>query len=814
MTTGEIPSVMVDSLTRDLRHALRGLLARPTSTAVTVATLALVIGAASAVLSVVNATMVRPLPYPAGDRLVQLFLMPPGAKAWTDRNPLSLGVYHRVHERVRQAEAVEGLWSRERALGGDLEPETVTAGAVSPGLFALLGAAPALGRTFTDVEDRDNARVVVLGHALWQRRFGGDPAIVGRTVLVDREPHEVIGVMPPGFVTLFSPTEMWTPLNAVATPLTQGSTFVQTFARLRPGTSAAQLEAELGPLLQDVTAEVPQVWTGWTPLAYGVRDAQFRLIRSSVLALAGAMVTLVLLASANLANLTLAQIVARRPEMALRAALGGGQAAVLRLQLAETLWLAAAGGLAGLMLGHWSLPALLALDPALARTFGEVALDGRVQLATAVLALLVTLASGVLPVIRDLRGDLARGIADGSRRLAGSRRDQRTRSWLVGAECALALVLLACGALLLSGFNRASRIDPGFDARSVLGTQLRLSASAYPTEAGRAALITRVLDQIRAVPGVESAGATLNRFVPGFFFVTAVRIENQPRPDGQAHTVQFRRASPGYFATMRIAILAGRDFQASDGVDQPLVAVVSRLFAEQHWPGADALGRRIQRGTNPRWLTVVGVVGDVSDVSLGQPPAPTVYVPFDQNNVAITPVSLVIRTRGEPLSFVSAVRAAVFAADPAQPIDTVTTLEQFLGESLGPQRFRSTLLLLLGAIGLSLAGLGVYGVTARSVEERSQELGVRQALGASRGALLRLVVGDAMRVVAIGLGAGAVLAAAAANVLLSTLPNLEQAEGWWAVPAVVVLAAIAAIAAVVPARRALAIPPTEAMRAN
>jgi hypothetical protein len=248
---------MIESFLRDLRHARRGLAARPTYTAVIVATLALVIGAASAVLSVVNATMVRPLPHPESDRLVQLFLLPPGEKIWTNRNPLSAGVYHRVHERVQQAEAVEGLWSRERALGGDLEPETVVAGAVSPGLFMLLGSAPALGRTFTETEDRDNARVAVLGHALWQRRFGGDPAILGRTVLVDREPHEVIGVMPAGFVTLFSPTEMWTPLNAVATPLTQGSTFVQSFARLRPGVSAAQLEAELGPLMQDVTAEAP-----------------------------------------------------------------------------------------------------------------------------------------------------------------------------------------------------------------------------------------------------------------------------------------------------------------------------------------------------------------------------------------------------------------------------------------------------------------------------------------------------------------------------------------------------------------------------
>lgn len=805
---------MLESWTRDLRHAARGLAATPTYAAIVVATLALVIGAASAVLSVVNATMVRPLPYPHSDRLAQLFLMPPGQKTWTDRNPLSIGTFFRFRERLRQAEAVEGLWVRERALGGDVEPETVTAGAVSPGLFSLLGGVPALGRTFTEDEDRENARVAVLGHALWQRRFGADPAIVGQTVLVDREPHEVIGVMPATFATIVTPTELWTPLNAVSATLATGTTFVLGFARLAPGVSPAQLEAELVPAMQDVIAEVPAVWTGWSPLVAGVQDAQFRLLRPSILALIGAMAALVLLAAANLANLTLARVMARRHELALRAALGGGRAAAIRLQLAETLLLAAAGGAAGIVLGQWSLPALLALDPAMARTFGDIDLDWRVQAATAALTLIVALVAGVLPLIRELRGDLARGIADGNRRTAGSRRDHRTRAWLVGAECAMAVVLLSCGALLLSGFNRASRLDPGFDPESVLGAQLRLSATAYPTEPARAALIARVLDRVRAVPGVESAGATLNRFVPGFSIVTAVHIEAQPRPDGEAHIVQFRRASQGYFAAMRIPILSGRDFADSDGIEQPWVAVVSRKFADQHWPGADPLGRRIRRGTNPRWLTVVGVVGDVSDVGFSQPPAPTVYISFDQNNVAITPVSLVVRTKGDPLDLVPAVRAAVFAADPAQPIDSVTTLERFLGESLGPQRFRSTLLLVLGGIGLTLAGLGVYGVTARSVEERTRELGVRQALGASRAGLMGLLVGQALRVVAIGLATGGALAAAAATVLLNTLPNLEQAEGWWAVPAVTLLAAVAAAAAAVPARRALTMSPTEAFRAD
>ncbi|MGD9903334.1 MAG: ADOP family duplicated permease [Vicinamibacterales bacterium] len=805
---------MIESLRRDLRHAARGLAARPTHAVVVVATLALVIGAASAVLSVVNATMVRPLPYPDNDRLVQLFLMPPGATAWSDRNPLNPAVLQRFRERLRQVETIEGLWSRERALGGDVEPETVTAGAVSAGLFALFGGSAALGRTFTEPEDRDNARVVVLGHSLWQRRFGADPAIVGQTVLIDREPHEVIGVMPAGFVTAFTPTELWTPLNAASSTLAAGSTFVLSFARLRPGVSPRQLDAELVTAMEEVAAESPTVWTGWRPTSADVRDAQFRLLRPSLLALVGAMAALVLLAAANLANLTLAQIVTRRPELALRAALGGGRLAVLRLQLAEAVLLAVAGGLAGVLLGGWSLPALLALDPALARTVGDVALDWRVQLATAALTVLVVLVAGVLPLVRELGGDLARGIADGNRRAAGSRRDHRMRAWLVGAECALAVVLLAAGALLLSAFSRASQLDPGFDPRSVLGAQLRLSATAYPSEAARGALIDRVLEQVRGIPGVESAGATLNRFVPGFSFVTPVRIEGQPRPDGDAHTVQFRRGSPGYFETMRIPVLRGRAFLDRDGPDAPPVAVVSQRFADQHWPGQDPIGRRLLRGASPNLLTVVGVVGDVSDVGFGQPPAPTVYVAFSQNNVAITPVSLVVRTTGDPLSFVPAVRAAVFAADPAQPIDSVTTLERFLDDSLGPQRFRSTLLLGLGGIGLLLAGLGVYGVTARSVEERSRELGVRQALGASPAALLRMVLAQALAVVGVGMAIGGALATGAVALLLRTLPNLEQAERWWAVPAVAALLLVAAAAALVPARRALAVEPMAAVRAE
>jgi predicted permease len=481
------------------------------------------------------------------------------------------------------------------------------------------------------------------------------------------------------------------------------------------------------------------------------------------------------------------------------------------LQLLESLVLAGAGTVVGLAAGYWVLPAFLALDPTLARTFGQIHLDWRVQATVGVAAVVVTLAAGLVPLARELRGNLSRAVADGGRRLIGSRRDRRTRAILVAAQCALAVVLLACAALMLGAFSRTSRLDPGFDSRSILTAQVRLPAAAYPTEAARADFIARILDQVRAIPGVSSAGATLNRFVPGFFFVTRVLIDGQPAPDGQPYVVQFRRASAGYFETMHIPVLAGRDFSATDTPTQPLVAIVSRQFADRFWPGVDPIGKRIFRGTGPAPLTVIGVAGDVRDVSMSEPPAATVYIPFSQNNVAVTPVSLVVRTHGAPEALTAAVRAAVLSADPQQPIDSMITLEQFLADSLGPQRFRSMLLAILSGIGLALAALGVYGITSRAVAERTAEFGIRLALGATPRSLVRQVVRESLTVVMIGLGLGVVLTIPAAAAMIKLLPNLSMAEAWLSAPTVIVLALVAAAAAVVPARRASSLTPVAAL---
>lgn len=805
---------MGEAILRDLKQSVRTLLARKNYAAVSVVTLTLVVGAATAVAAVISAMMVRPLPFPGEDRLVQVFTMPPGTSAFNDRNPLSNRVFLRFRAGVRQLEAFEGFWSRERALGGGAEPESVTTASVSAGALALFGGAPAQGRMFTEDEVRNDARVAVLSHGLWQRRFGADPRALGMAIQIDREPYEVIGIMAPGFVPGYVPSELWTPLHINEASLNTISTFNQTFARLRPGVTLPQLRAELDQAMQRVTAEAPATLTGWSPMVMSLRDAQYGQQLPALWVLLAAVMTLAVLASANLSNLTLAQVMSRRSDLALRTAIGGRASDIIRLQLVETLLLTGVGVASGLVLGAWMLPALLALDPTTAQRLQDVRIDWRVQSAVAALALLIAGLSGLVPVLKTLRGNALAGIANASRRAIGSRGDLRMRRFLVGLQTAMAVVLMICGAVLLSGLNRASRVDPGFDPSNILGAQMRLSAGAYPNEASRAAFIGRVIDRIRAVPGVTAAGATLNPFIPNFFFQTTVHIEGKPTPDGQPHTVQFRRVSPQYFNTMRIPIVSGRDFQDGDGVGALPVVIVSRSMADRFWPGEDPIGRRVLRGTNKLPATVIGMVGDARDVSFGQAAEPTIYNTYFQNNVTQTPVSLVVRTAGDPLAMTSAIRSAVLSVDRAQPIDHVTTVERFLGDSLGPQRFRSALLIVLALIGVAIAAVGVYGVTSRAVHERTREFGVRLALGATQASVVQAVVWQTLRSVVAGLIAGMALAAAAATALLRALPDLARTDAWTAVPAILALTITAAIAAIIPARHAASLDPVTALRAD
>jgi putative ABC transport system permease protein len=805
---------MCDAVWRDVRHSLRSLAARPTYPLVAILTLALVAGAGGAVFAVVNATFVRALPFPDGDRLVRLYTQPPGTSAAKDRNPLHPLEFARFRRGLKNADAVEGFFGRARAIGGTDEPESVAAAQASAGALALLGRGPIVGRIWTEEEDRALARVAVLSHTLWQRRFGGDPQVLGRTLSIDREPHEIIGVMGPDFEPdyVFA-SELWTPLGIHEGNLPNPrSTYILTVARLRPGASLRQLDEEVRAAMVIAVAESISSHRGWTAGAIGMREFQFGTGRPALVLLLVAVAVLALLAAANLANVSLARVMSQRTELALRAALGASARDVYRLQIVESALVAGAGALGGLALAAWTAPALLALDPRLVGVVGDVGVDWRVIAVAIALSTAVATASGLLPVARELRSDVARRLNEGSGRTAGRRGDGSIALVLLAGQTALAVVLLAAGAVVLAGFARTSRINPGFDASNLVGAQVRLSAAAHPSDADRVAIVERILDSVRALPGVVDASTTLNFFIPGFAWQTTVEIENRPSLDGQPHTVHFRRVSPRYFRTMRIRQLMGRDFTPADRRDTPLVCIVSRSFADRFWPGENALERRVIRARSP--VRVVGIVDDVYDVGLGQAPEATVYIPYAQNSPPTAAVSLVVRTASDPRALVAPIRRAVLSVDAAQPLDAVTTLDRFISDSLGPQRFRSTVLLVLAGLGLTIAAVGIYGLTARSVVERAREVGVRLALGARPGAVWRLIVTQAMRAVLLGVVAGVVASAGTTTLIVKVLPDVTLADPEALVAAVGALVVTALAAAAWPARRAVRIDPIVAMRAD
>jgi putative ABC transport system permease protein len=795
-----------------LRPVLRSLVARPAYAAVVSVTVALVVGPCAAVLAVLNATMIRPLPFADPERLVQVFTLPPHVSGVGNLNPLASLDFVRFRDHLTLAD-LAGQWARERALGGQGDPVSVPTLAVSANLFRVLGASPLRGRTFTEDEDRRGANLIVLSYGLWQRRFGGQEGVLGTRVTLDREDFEIIGVMGPDFNSNYVPSDLWTPLGLHEGNLIRpGATFVQTVVRLRAGVTLDQFRAQLTPLMDAVGKESAASRGGWTVVVLTLREAQFGQTAPAVWTLLGGVLVLALMATANLTNLTIAEAATRQGDALLRRALGARRWDLLHLALVESLLLCAVGGGLGLLLATLSLPMMLALDPTTAAPLGRVTVDWHVQLAAWALALGVCLVASTLPQLVTSRGDLGRALAGGSRRTTGSRASQRVRAALVALETLLAVVLLACGALLLAAFGENSRTNPGFDAGHVLGGQLRLSATALPTSEARTRFVETVLDRLRATPGIVDASTTQNLFLPGFASVTLVMIDGRPSPDGQPYTAQFRRTSPGYFRTMRIPELGGRTFERRDDATAPLVAVVSHLFATQYWPGEDAVGRRLR--WSGKLVTVIGVVGDVSDVGLGQPPAPTLYLAYAQSNNAFASVGLVVRTTGSPTDLASTVARVVHEVDPAQPLSSVTTLDQFLGDSLGPARFRGMLLACFSLIGVLLAAVGVYGVTSRGVSERTRELGVRLALGGQPSEIRNLVLAQAVGTVAVGIVLGGPATWLAIAALRHGIAGLEVSAAGPVTGAFVTLAVAGLVAAGGPALRAARVDPLTALRAD
>jgi putative ABC transport system permease protein len=793
----------------ELRQAFRGLTRRPAYTAASIGTLALVIGVNAALFAAINATLFRPIPLRSGDRTVQIYLNPPGLTDRKYRNPLHAIDLVRFRERSRTLTHIAAFTTADRVLGAGADPAVVSTAAVNAEMLRLSTDTPLAGRIFTDDEETRREPVIVLSYGAWQRRFGGDRGVIGRTVQLDGDPYTIVGIMPRTFPPTFLDAELWTPLGITtsANP-SEARTYIVTIAQLADGVTLDQADAEVRGIVDDIARELPRTHQGWTGGLATFRAWQYGNFRAPLLVLFFAVLVLLLIASLNIASLTLAHVTARSGELALRRAIGATRWAVARLVFLEIAIVNAVGTVLALALGAWLLPLLLAIAPGTTQALGTVTLDWHVAMYAMGCAAVSSLAAGLLPTLTA--SGTAPVLNASSTRSTGTRDRRMWRTVLLIAQTAMCVALLVSGGLLVRALTRTSHLAVGYDPMHVLTAQLQLPPSRYANGPERVAAMERILDRIAAIPGVTQSGATMNRFTPGFAYQTLVEIEGQPTPDGSGHTVQFRRVSPTYFATMRIRVMRGRVFAAHDSLTTPAVAVVSQSFADRHWPGVDPIGRRMKRGQS--MMTVVGVVDDVADVDLLQAPEPTLYAAWSQTANVAFPMGLVLRTAGEPEALAPALRAAVAGVDPLLALDRIQSVETFLANSLAPQRFRTTLMMGLAVVGLLLGAIGVAGVTARTIVERMPEFGVRLVLGCDGGSLWRHAVLEQLRVVGIGVAGGLAVAFGASRGLASMLPETAGLDPAVFAGAVAVLAATAALAAAIPASRVLRLNPIAILR--
>ncbi len=796
---------------QEFRHAWRSLARRKTYLVTAAATLTLVLGANAAVFAVVNATLFRAMPFTARGPVVQLYAQPPGTSGVLQRNPLQQMEISRLRERARSLARLEGFYLSERVvtLGG--EPSAVPAAAVTPGLLTMVTTPIAHGRLFTPAEGEPGHFVAVITDRYWRDHLGARD-VLGATLVIDDAPHTVVGVLSPGFSVPFLPADIFTPLVASDEPKPRAPPLtVAGLAELAPGVSLGQARNELATISSQLAQEFPRTHAHWLLGAQDAREWQYGSMRAPLLMLLAATTLVLLIACVNIASLASAQAVARSGEWSLRLALGASTADVLRAQLAELLIIAVAGLVPGLLLAQAAVPALLAVNPTIAQALGPVAIDWRVQAVSAVAAVIIAVVAALVPALRNRRGHATEAIVATATRTTGSPRAARLQRVLVSIEVALCVALLMAGGVLIEGLRDLSRRGPGYEAAGVLTAQVRLPEAAYRSADSRAAVVKRLLDDIRALPGVVAVGITQNAFVPNFSYQTLIKVKERPTPDDQPHTVQYRRVSPDYFKAMQIRMLNGRPFSDADTADRPPVAIVSRRFAETLMPGLDPIGQVLVRN-NPPPVTIVGVVDDVADVSVTAAVEPAFYVAWSQNNNFGVPVAFVIRTGVDPASLVPAVREAVRRADPSLPLRRTQPLVTFVSESTAPERFRGLVLGMLAMLGLVLAAVGIFGVTYRSVVDRTRDFAVRLALGSGSAGVVRLVLRELVRDLTGGVVVGGVLGAALCGALTRSLEHVAPLELTGVTLVIAIVSAVAFAAAAVPALRVVRVDPAQVLR--
>jgi len=802
----------MDALIQDIRHAVRRLAKSPGFTIAAVVTLALGIGATTAIFSVVDAVLLRPLTFRDPGRLVLVWERFAARDQTT--NVVNPANYLDWRDRATSFSDLAAFGWSQQTFTGDV-PELVQGRSVTPNFFHTLGLAPLLGRTFTAAEAAPGGpNVIVLGYGLWRRRFGGDSGIVGRSVPVAVGSAIVLGVMPRELRSMPWGTEQfWEPMRLNESDRSRGGRYTMVVGRLKPGVTQAAAQSEMDIITRSLQQEYPAFNTGWTANVVTLTDQVVGSARRALLVVLGAVILVLLIAAANVGNLVLARVEGRQRELAVRTALGASRARLVSQWLAESILLAVAGGTAGVVLARWGVDLLVALAPPYVPRLAEIAVDTRVLAVAAFVSIAVGIGAGLPAALGVTTQGLAVGLRGESGRTTSDRLARRWRDGLVVVQVSLALVLLSGAGLLVRSLQRLASVAPGFDVSHLTTMAIDLPGATYADSARLTNFYAQLAERARALPGVSDVGATsLVPLVP-MNSATRFTIVGRPEPKpGEWTSADIRTVDPGYFATMRIPLERGRAFTAADRTTSPPVIVINETMARQFWPGADPVGARVQvNWTHPdQHPEIVGVVGDVRGSALDADVRPTIYFAYAQEPTGS--MTLVVRHSGEPGPLVGAVRSIVRDLDRDVPLTDVATMATRLTRSMSDRRYPMLLLSGFAVLAMLLAAIGLYGLLSYVVSRRTREIGVRMALGADQPTVLRMVLRDGVRLTLIGVVAGAIASVAAARALGHLLYGVGPTDPLTFAAVGLLLVVVATIASYLPAARATRVDPVEALR--
>jgi putative ABC transport system permease protein len=812
-------SNLLGDLTQDIRYALRVLAKNPAFTIIAVIALALGIGANSAIFSVVDAVLLRPLPFKHPEQLVMLWEN--AAHQGFPKNTPSPANFLDWQKQAQSFTGIAAMAERSFNLTGVGEPERLDGRRVSANLFELLGVPAMLGRTFVPEDDKPGTHVVLLSYSLWQRRFGSDPAVIGRALTLNGESYTIVGVMPrlvqlSGYENVSD--QLWVPIAFPAEEAAQrGNHFLEVIARIKPGVTLKQAQAEMETIAARLEQQYPDYNMRIGAVVVPLHEQVVGDIKPALLVLLGAVGFVLLIACANVANLLLARAAVRQKEIAVRLALGANQSRLIRQFLTESVLLAMFGAGLGLLLAFLGLRALRTFIPASISQAETIHIDARVLIFTVLIAVVTGVAFGLAPAIQGSHLNLNDTLKEGGRDSAGGSKGNRVRSLLVIGEVAISFVLLIGAGLLINSFFHLRNLDPGFRADHLLTMKVDLSEVKYPDRERRAAFFDEVMRRIHELPGVQSAAVADNLPLTynGNSMTIGVEGVTDP-PPGQRPDVIFRAIGPGYFKTMGIPIVGGRDFTDQDKPDSKDVVVISEKTAQHFWPGQDPIGKRLKPGSSTsksEWREVIGIVKDVRQNDLIAPPKMQMYFSYRQPK-EIAANALAVRTTVEPMSLAGSVRNAIWSVDKDQTVADIDTMDHIVAKAVARQRFSMLLLGVFAALALLLASVGIYGVMSYSVAQRTREIGIRMALGARRADVLQMTVGQGLKLVGAGMILGLGAAFLLTRVMATLLYGISATDPITFIGISVVLLAVAVLASYVPALRATKVDPITALRAQ